>query len=523
MPHPVLLSDAPVLEMIRIKTILLAVALLASGCAGPSVLLAGESMRPPEPPPPTLSFVVVGGDDLTPITADLVVAAEFATTDDAGAATVIWDEKPVDVVVSAAGFHETALTVTEKPQEGPIEIRLDPVILNGKVTSGDGRPLPGSTIRLGALQEVTDDDGEFTFFRAQPGSIAVERPAWEETAVDWDGSTDTVTVELEPRMIRALRVAGDGSGAGSVTKWATLLELADQTGINAFVVDTQDEGGIVFHETDVALAYEIGAVNAFYDAEQLIADMDAHGLYKITRIVTFQSNQLARARPEIAAIDTSTGLPWTNNKNLAWLDPTDTASWDYPLALAEEACRLGFDEIQFDYVRFPSDGPISRLSFDGLDAEDYYSEASQQTRVKTIAAFLEEAHSRLNPMGCAVAADIFAITLESTSDEGIGQSPREFSTAVDVLSPMIYTYTYGPGWKGWEDPTDHAVELVEAALDAGIPKLDGYAIYRPWLQRAFLEDSDILAIQEVANERDMGWMLWSAGTIFDAGHLPPPG
>ena len=181
--------------------------------------------------------------------------------------------------MSAAGFHDTELPVTENPLEGPLEIRLDPVILNGKVTSEDGRPLPGSTIRLGGLQAVTDDDGEFTFFRAEPGSIAIDRPAWEPTAVDWDGSADTIAVELEPRMIRALRVAGDGSGAGSVTKWATLLELADTTGINAFVVDTQDVGGIVLHESVVALAYEFGAVNAFYDAEQLIADMEAHGLY----------------------------------------------------------------------------------------------------------------------------------------------------------------------------------------------------------------------------------------------------
>ena len=87
---------------------------------------------------------------------------------------------------------------------------------------------------------------------------------------------------------------------------------------------------------------------------------------------------------------------------------------------------------------------------------------------------------------------------------------------------MIYTYTYGPGWKGWEDPDDHAPELVEAALDAGIPRLEGFAIYRPWLQRAFLENVEIREIQRVAEERNMGWMLWSAGTVFNAEMLPPP-
>jgi hypothetical protein len=478
-------------------------------------------MRPPEPPPPTLSFLVLGADDLTPVAADLVVGDEATAADQNGAATIVWDEKPFDLTVSASGFHTGSLLVADKPIEGPIEIRLDPVVLNGDVTSNDGRPLPGSTVRLGEQVAITDDDGEFTMFRATPGDVVVERPAWESNQVSWDGEADAVTVELEPRMINALRVAGDFSGAGNVAKWQELLTLADDTVINAFVVDTQDETGIVFHDTEVGLAYDIDAVRPGYDAEQLIADMDAHGLYKITRIVTFQSNQLARARPEIAAIDVTTGKPWVNNRNLAWLDPTDRESWTYPLDLAEEACRLGFDEIQFDYVRFPSDGPVRDLSFDELTADDYYGEAAQQKRVETIAAFLETAHNRLNPMGCAVAADIFAITLESTSDEGIGQSPGVFSDHVDVLSPMIYTYTYGSGWKGWANPTDHAEELVAAALDAGIPRLDGFALYRPWIQRAFLEDEEILALQDVAEARDLGWMLWSAGTIFDAGHLPP--
>lgn len=498
-------------------------ALAASACAGPSVLIAGESMRFPEPPPQMVGLVVLGADDLTPIVAQVATTQETVPTDANGAIELLWEEEPIDLTISAPGFHDAATTVAEKPLEGSVEIRLEPVILNGTVATSDGRPLPGAQIKLGsALEASSDSDGEFIISRATPGDITVTRPAWEGAVVSWDGEDADVTVELEPKMIRALRVAGDGSGAGDIEKWQELLELADNTAINAFVVDTQDEGGYVYHDTEVQLAYEIDAVRPRYDAAEVIKDMDEHGLYKITRIVTFQSNQLARHRPDIAAINTQTGLPWTNNKDLAWLDPTDRNSWDYPLALAEEACRLGFDEIQFDYVRFPSDGPISQVSFDGLSAENYYSEESQRTRVNTIAAFLEEAHDLLNPIGCAVAADIFAITLESTSDEGIGQSPRVFSNHVDVLSPMIYTYTYLSGWKGWADPNDHAQELVAGVLDAGIPRLEGFAVYRPWLQRAFLEDEDILGIQEVAEERAMGWMLWSAGTIFDTGHLPPP-
>lgn len=497
--------------------------MLLSACAGSSVLIAGESMRLPEPPPQMLGLIVLAADDLTPLEAGVDTETESVVADAAGAAELLWEDKPIAVTVTAPGFHPTSLTVDEKPIEGSVEVRLEPVVLRGRVTTSDGRALPGTRVSLGSnLEASTNSDGEFTLFRAIPGDLTVERPAWHGAVVSWDGDSEDVEVELEPRMIQALRVAGDGSGAGNIEKWQELLELADNTGINAFVLDTQDEGGYVYHETEVELAYEIDAVRPRYDAAQAIADMDAHGLYKITRIVTFQSNQLARARPDIAAINKQTGLPWTNNKDLAWLDPTDPDSWDYPLALAEEACRLGFDEIQFDYVRFPSDGPISDLSFDRLTSDNYYSDESEKIRVDTIASFLEAAHNLLNPMGCAVAADIFAITLESTSDEGIGQSPRVFSNYIDVLSPMIYTYTYGPGWKGWADPNDHAAELVAAALDAGIPRLEGFALYRPWLQRAFLDDSEILDIQAVAEDRDMGWMLWSAGTIFDAGMLPPP-
>ncbi len=124
-------------------------------------------------------------------------------------------------------------------------------------------------------------------------------------------------------------------------------------------------------------------------------------------------------------------------------------------------------------------------------------------------------------MGCAVAADIFAITLESRTDEGIGQMPGPLSHTVDVLSPMIYSYAYNSGWKGFDDPNEHAVEIVAFALEAGADKLDGYSIYRPWVQRAFLDPDEIRAVTDEVEGRDMGWMLWSATTDFNQQMLPP--
>jgi len=501
----------------------LGLGVLVAACAGPTGLTAVEAVRPLDPPAPTLTVAVVAGDDSTALPATLTLFDEELATDETGHRTVEWRNSGAAVTVSARapGFLAQSAELTELPEDGSITLALDPVVLMGRVVTPDGRPLPGTEVALGKSVARTDDEGLFEISRAVAGDLSLERPAWEPMVMGWDGKGTNVTVTMEPKMIRALRVAGDKAGDPEV--WKSLLKLADDTGVNAFVVDTKAEGGTVFWDTDVGLAHEIGAVRLFYDLDKVLQDMDDHGIYKITRIVTFQDNFLARERPEIAALDETTGEPWKNNKGIRWLDPTDRDSWKYPLALAEDACRRGFDEIQFDYVRFPSDGPVSLLVFDDpWEGDSYYSEEAQTHRVETISAFLEEAHSRLNPLGCAVAADIFAITLETPTDQGIGQSPGPLSNYIDVISPMIYSYTYGVESAQCDPPESCVEDIVARVLDAGIPRLEGFAIYRPWLQRAFITDEVIRSIQSIAEDRDLGWMLWSANTIFDAGHLPPP-
>ena len=501
------------------------VAIALGACSGPSVLVVGEAVRPLEPPPPVFQVSIVADDDLTPLPAALRADDADLMADLAGRVTLTWLEQPIAITASVPGFHPASITIDIFPEEGPVELRLTPVVLAGTVTAADGTPLPETMVALGDQTTRTGGNGQFRFIRAISGSLDVIRPAWEPATVDWNGTTESISVELEPRMVRALRV--QARKTGNPTEWQKLLDLADATEVNAFVIDTKDERGNVYHNTSVATAHEIGAVQAIYDLDQVLADMDEHGLYKITRIVTFQDPWLAPSRPSIAIRNTTTNEPWETNSGRAWLDPTDPDAWEYPLALAVEACERGFDEIQFDYVRFPSDGPISQVSFDELEygsRTEYYSEPSQTIRVDTIAAFLTEAHDRLHPMGCAVAADIFSITLESRNDEGIGQLPGPFASAVDVLSPMIYSYAYPDGWKGCPDTDECAPEIVDAALRGGFTKLeaaDGFGIYRPWLQRNRLESTEILEVQGVAESYDLGWMIWSENSVFDASMFDP--
>lgn len=490
------------------------VALLLSACAGPATLIAGEAIRSPEPPAVLLNIQVIAADDASPVRASVVAGSETVTADSTGTAAVVWPENPLDLQLSAAGFLPQTVTVDELPEDSTMTVQLEPVVLHGVVLANDGRALPDATISTRGTETNSAVDGSFTLTRAVPGEIAVSRPAWLDTTVTWDGVSDAIEVVLEPRVIRGVRI--NSTTAGNLDRWQDLLDVVMTTGANAIVFDAKSEDGNVPYNTSVATAHEIGAVQVLYDVDARLADMDAAGIYKIIRIVTFQDSPMAKARPELAVWDKETNDIWRNHRGFAWVDPTDRNAWDYPIALAVEACQMGFDEVQFDYVRFPSDGPIDTMQFDGT--------YDQQNRVATIAAFLTEARSQIAPLGCAVSADIFAAVIETQTDEGIGQMPEALASAVDVISPMIYPTHYGSVWRGIENPGDNPLAILGGALATGIPRLAdiGFAHYRPWLEFNPYDPPTVLAEIRIAEENNLGWMLWDGKgiTSYDPSYLP---
>ncbi len=431
-----------------------------------------------------------------------------ATTDENGAASLALTI-PAEVEVSAPGYETGTFRITDVPDGGPIGLQLEPVVLRGRVTDPDGAGIAAVLVRSGEHEATTDDSGAFTLVAPLPGPISATRSAWEGAEEEWDGSRRDFEIVLEPFVVRGIRVTG--VAAGSPTDFARLLDMIEGTVVNTLVFDTKDEDGAVHYASQVPAAQESGVARDTYDVETVLAAARERGLYTITRIVTFQDPKWAPANPEHAARNTATGGAWVNDRGLAWADPTDREAWEYPLALAVEACRLGFDEVQFDYVRFPSDGDVSVLGYD--------EDVDEDGRVATISAFLSEARDRLHAEGCAVSADIFAIVLSFPNDQGIGQRLEELSRSVDVLSPMIYPSHYSAGWLGFDNPNDHPAEVVRQALDAGMPRLDG-AMFRPWLQ-AFYYDAGQIAEEIAEAERyDLGWMLWNAASQFEADWFP---
>ncbi|NQV07319.1 hypothetical protein HQ535_12285 [bacterium] len=457
----------------------------------------------------TVEFQVLGIDG--PMAGATVIAPDQTeiTAGDEPAADIAFTAPGV-VSVRLPGYESADFQVDQVPPESRLFLQMTPVVLQGRVLGPGGVGLADASVRLHDLSTVTGEFGGFELTAAAPGTLEVEKKAWEVLSMEWDGAEGRLDVAMEPFVVRGLRV--DGEAAGNSARFEDLLNLAEDSMVNTLVFDTKEERGYVLYDSAVPEASEIGAIRDTYDPAEVLAAAKERGLYTITRIVTFQDPFRSVSSPEHAITDAATGGIWTNDAGYGWMDPTDPGAWEYPIALAVEACELGFDEVQFDYVRFPTDGDTQSTLYDvGVDST---------VRVESIATFLDTARTALHERECALSADIFAIVLSVPDDQGLGQRPEDLSWAVDAISPMIYPSHYGPGWLGFDNPNDHPSDVVESALELGTPRLIGGAIMRPWLQ-SFGYSAEQISVQiDQAESLASGWLLWNAVSEFVAASLP---
>ncbi|RKD33737.1 putative glycoside hydrolase [Thermohalobacter berrensis] len=260
-----------------------------------------------------------------------------------------------------------------------------------------------------------------------------------------------------------------------------LLDLLNTTELNTMVIDVKDDNGILTYESNVKMANEFGAdkqpkVKNFMEKMEILRN---NNVYPIARIVTFKDKIAASRRPDLA-IKTKDGKVWRDNKGNAWLNPYNKESWEYPIRLAEEAALMGFKEIQFDYVRFPTDGNRSII--------DYGEIAKNKSMAEAISEFLAYARKRLEPKGVYVSADIFGLVTTVKDDMGIGQHLETLSTSADILSPMVYPSHYALGSYGVKYPDSNPYKIVHTSLSTAKNRIDKLetqkkkAIIRPWLQ-----------------------------------------
>ena len=408
-------------------------------------------------------------------------------------------------------------------QPAPAEPRGEPRVITGRVIdAATGGALRGVSIWAGPAEIVTDAEGRFTTAPVVPGStIWVKTPGYERRKLT--AGPSEITVKLPPHAVRAAYLTYYGVADRGIRQ--RVLDLVSRTELNAVVIDVKGDRGMIPYRTGVQAAIDAGAQGPVIikDFEEQLASWKAQGIYTIARIVAFKDNLRANSRPELAVIDTRTGKPWTDRENLAWVDPFREENWNYLIAVAKEAVAKGFDEVQFDYVRFPTDGRLS--------AARYSQTNNATTRLPAIAGFLAKARRELGPTGTFLGADVFGYTAFNVNDTDIGQRIEELSAHLDYMCPMVYPSGYHLGIPGFRNPVQHPYEVVKESVRLTRQRSQNPAMQvRPWLQdfKDYAFDKRIFGPGEVtaqiraANDAGAsGWMLWNPRNDYTAAALRP--
>jgi len=293
-------------------------------------------------------------------------------------------------------------------------------------------------------------------------------------------------------------------------------EYLGLSGVNTIELDEKDENGeIGFVTSSVPLARRIGAAKPYYKPRVMAKKINGRGLYLVGRVVVMEDPVLSAQRPDLA-IRTTDGGRWLNHAGLGWSNPYNEDVWKYNVDVAVAAAKTGFDEIQFDYVRFPSDGDMSAAVFPGK---------TSTPPGWVIAEFVHYATRRLKPLGVKVSADVFG--LSATRDLGIGQFPDRLGRYLDAIYPMVYPSHYGPGEYGLDDPNGAPGATVAYSLRDFNRKLAATrARIVPWLQDFSWGRTYTLAdvqeqIDSARRAKAGGYMLWNAAGIYTPGSLEP--
>lgn len=305
--------------------------------------------------------------------------------------------------------------------------------------------------------------------------------------------------------------------AQSSRKMRHLFGIADSTEINAFVIDMKDEFGLNFRSKKPDVARNAGGTRGYVsDVRALVDSVKAHGLVPIARIVAFKDPVAANLNPDWT-IRREDGSTWNDKEGLAWVNAHNRKVWDYNLGVAEELVELGFEEIQWDYIRFPEPyRSLPKQVFPGATT----------SKPEALAAFLKLARERLNQRGVRSTADIFGLVTNVRGALEVGQWWEKLSPVTDVLLPMVYPSHYPRGSFGIARPNAEPYRIMKIALDTarvrdeklGITKAEHV---RPWIQAFSLGQpkygpEQIKAQKQAAYDAGYhGWVMWSPGSMYD--------
>jgi len=398
---------------------------------------------------------------------------------------------------------------------------LAPVRVTGRVVDAvAGTSVSDAVLTVGADTVRADARGLFELDTVDGAAIHVRAPGYLRTEALVDALRGPeAQIRLTPFQPKALYLSAYGIGDKQLRTDA--LKLIDTTELNALVIDLKGDRGIVPYRSTVSLATAVGAqrVITIGNLAGLVNDLRSRGIYTIARIVVFKDTLLAQGRPDLA-IRKRDGSMFHDDEDLAWTNPYSHEVWSYNIGIAVEAAKAGFDEIQFDYVRFPDATGLA-----------YELPWTEQNREAAIDGFLNEARKTLLPFNVFLAADVFGYVCWNLDDTKIGQKLEDVAAVVDYVSPMLYPSSFQYGIPGYRDPVQHPYEIVHLTLERARDRTHLPAVrFRPWLQafrdyafggQPFSGGEVRLQINAAEEFRADGWMLWNPHNQYSAADFKP--
>ena len=391
--------------------------------------------------------------------------------------------------------------------EHPTQPAAPGMFASSVLDASTGKPIAGARLYYAGQASLAGPDGEIELQTVEgKRKVLVRAPGYRRTTASIDSKE---AIRLDPIDIRGFYVAH--SHVADPSRRESMLRLIRGTSANAVILGVKDVSGQLNVAVDNPLAKEIGAAGRAETAElaRQVAEWKADGIYTVALLALFKDDLLARRKPDLALRSVLSRQPIVDPDGIAWADPAAKPVQDYNIAVAEAAAAAGFDEIHFDFIRYPAEAP----SNEGGSPVEY------QRRLATLVGFLHKANQALAPYNVYLSASVFGAVCSMPNASVIGQKIEDFAAQVDYISPMLYPSYFEPGQR-FPDPLRQSYQLVYENLGRASRRLEGHSRrLRPWLQN--FPDSaspdEPLAAENIRNQikaaedaRASGWMLWDS-------------
>lgn len=445
----------------------------------------------------------IGGASVDVIGGSGVVIASATTAEDG---SYLLNNVPADgrIRIDAGDYGVVEEAV---PAGMTADFALTLQVATGRVLDESGSPIQGAIVQSGNTTAVSTGDGTFEITGIGAGApVKVMAAGFEDLEMSIPDTMQLADIQMTSQMIKG--VYANYGALGSPDQLDNLIEIANTTEINAIVIDIKQD--TIYYDSNVQFFRDAGTVNPIFDINEVIGKLKENNIYAIARLVVFQDPLVAEARPDLAVMDSATGGLWRNEMGVAWVSAFNEELWDANIALALEALEYGFDEIQYDYVRFPSDGDLRTAEF----GRDYTAEA----REAAITTFMQRSYEAIHAADGKLAADLFGFVTLVDDEQYIGQRFSALEPYLDYVCMMIYPSHFQEGniASAPGHPNDYPYETILESLERAESLVPGSgAKFRPWLQDfnyGGLRDytaEDVRAQIDAAEEFGAsGWMLW---------------